>query len=347
MNPDETGISAAQGPRLPEALSADAVAVYLQALVDGWFSLDAAVEVTGLDQGAVAHCRDELLAHYLLQVASAGDARLLPVHPELAAARLAEPLEQTIRACRTAVDGTRERLLRLLPAYLGRSGSGPVSGGLEIVTEPAEAQLMIDQYLAKCSRDLMTMQPSGHRDPVTTRRFLPGDCAKRGVRVRMIYQHTTRTQSGMRSCLCAMAEAGAEVRTADQLAEWLFLFDREVAVIPRRGQAHQPPGAVVVHEPALVAFLCALFDQFWMASLPFHAEGPGYQNASDDLKRSLLKLLAQGLKDEVVARRLGMSVRTCRRHIAALMRELGAESRFEAGVRAAQLGLLRREGVDY
>ncbi|WP_042416067.1 helix-turn-helix transcriptional regulator [Streptacidiphilus anmyonensis] len=331
-------------PQLPAPLSPDAVAIYMQALAEGEFLPESAAEVTGLTDDGIALCRDELLAHCLLQRVSGADDRLVPVNPELAATRLAQPLEETIRNYRTAVDGTRERLLQLMPAYLGRTISGPATGGLEIITDPAEVQLLINQAANKCSRDLMTVQPGGKRDPGTLQRTLPLDLsiAQRGVRFRMLYQHTTRTQLSMRSYVSAMVESGAEIRTVDQLPERMFIFDREVAFIPKRSQANQPPGAVVVREPVLTSFLCALFEQFWIASTPFLVEGPGYQNVSDDLRRSLLELLAQGLKDEVVARRLGMSVRTCRRHISALMQELGAESRFEAGVRAAQLGLLKQ-----
>lgn len=37
------------------------------------------------------------------------------------------------------------------------------------------------------------------------------------------------------------------------------------------------------------------------------------------------------MKDEMIARRLGMSLRTCRKHIAESMETLGASSRFQAG----------------
>lgn len=335
-------------PQPPAPLSADAVAIYRRALVDGEFLWDGAAEVTGLDKDGLTQCRDELVAHFLLQPSPSGDLRLQPVNPEFAAAKLAEPFEDAIRAARSAADTTRERLLQLMPAYLGRTVSGPVPGGLEIVSDPAEVQLMINNAASGCTRDLMTVQPGGRRSPAQLESSLPLDLtiARRGVRFRMIYQHTTRTQLSMRSYVSAMVEAGAEIRTADQLPDILFIVDREIAFIPKRTHPDQKPGALVVREPVLISFLCALFEQFWITSTPFLDEGPGYQNASDDLKRSVLELLAQGLKDEVVARRLGMSVRTCRRHIAALMQELGAESRFEAGVRAAQLGLLKREGVD-
>ena len=54
----------------------------------------------------------------------------------------------------------------------------------------------------------------------------------------------------------------------------------------------------------------------------------------------LLALMAAGLKDEVVARRLGLSLRTVRRRIAQLMRELDADTRFQAGIEAARRGWL-------
>ncbi|GAA2740301.1 helix-turn-helix transcriptional regulator [Kitasatospora cinereorecta] len=55
-----------------------------------------------------------------------------------------------------------------------------------------------------------------------------------------------------------------------------------------------------------------------------------------DRERDLLVLLAQGLTDDVVAKRLCVSVRTERRMVAELMRRLGASGRFEAGVKAVR-----------
>lgn len=50
--------------------------------------------------------------------------------------------------------------------------------------------------------------------------------------------------------------------------------------------------------------------------------------------------LSVGLKDVAAARELGMSVRTYRRHVAEIMQRLNAISRFRAGVRAMELGLI-------
>jgi DNA-binding NarL/FixJ family response regulator len=44
----------------------------------------------------------------------------------------------------------------------------------------------------------------------------------------------------------------------------------------------------------------------------------------------------------VAARELNVSLRTYRRHVAEILRELGASSRFQAGARAVELGLMQK-----
>ena len=52
-----------------------------------------------------------------------------------------------------------------------------------------------------------------------------------------------------------------------------------------------------------------------------------------------IEAAAAGLTDEAAARRLGTSLRTYRRRVAELMAAFEAGSRFQAGVRAGELGL--------
>jgi DNA-binding NarL/FixJ family response regulator len=71
------------------------------------------------------------------------------------------------------------------------------------------------------------------------------------------------------------------------------------------------------------------------------ATDPGHKRSAPAAEDAhLLALMAAGLKDEVVARRLGLSLRTVRRRIANLMDELGADTRFQAGLEAARRGWL-------
>jgi DNA-binding NarL/FixJ family response regulator len=57
-------------------------------------------------------------------------------------------------------------------------------------------------------------------------------------------------------------------------------------------------------------------------------------------RQAVLELMMLGAKDESIARQLGVSLRTVRRRIADLMDELGAATRFQAGMEAARRGLL-------
>ena len=59
-----------------------------------------------------------------------------------------------------------------------------------------------------------------------------------------------------------------------------------------------------------------------------------------DERGAVLELLMLGSKDESISRQLGISLRTVRRRVAELMDELGAGTRFQAGVESARRGLL-------
>ena len=59
-----------------------------------------------------------------------------------------------------------------------------------------------------------------------------------------------------------------------------------------------------------------------------------------DQRRMLLGLLAAGLTDEAIGRQLGWHPRTVQRHVRRLMTELGAQTRFQAGLQAARRGWL-------
>src|SRR2546430_2156592 len=79
--------------------------------------------------------------------------------------------------------------------------------------------------------------------------------------------------------------------------------------------------------------LVKLFDGLWARALPLHPPGDGQR--SGPLAQRLITLLLSGLTDEAIAHQLGLSHRTVQRRVAALMAELGAHTRFQAGVQAA------------
>ena len=135
-----------------------------------------------------------------------------------------------------------------------------------------------------------------------------------------------------------MAVDGGEVRiTAEELNETI-LIDNRVAILAG-DQSHGRRGYSVVTVPEVVQGVASLFGAAWRSARP-----PADWDADLADLRSfaprVLEWLASGGKDETAARALGLSVRTYRRRVAALMTALGATSRFQAGVRAREVGLI-------
>ncbi|HEU5469798.1 MAG TPA: DNA-binding response regulator [Actinophytocola sp.] len=135
-----------------------------------------------------------------------------------------------------------------------------------------------------------------------------------------------------------MAGLGAQVRiTSDEINETI-LIDRRVAILAG-DTAHGPRSFTVVRLPDVVAAVGSLFDAAWRAATELDA----YDAQFGELRRlapRILELLGSGCKDETAARTLSLSVRTYRRRVAELMTALGATSRFQAGARARELGLV-------
>ncbi len=129
---------------------------------------------------------------------------------------------------------------------------------------------------------------------------------------------------------------GEQFRLLDHPPLTLVLFDRAVAVIPvDRDDVSR--GALFLRSPSLIQPMAALFDLAWEVARPFLDEPVEQRGRRDTV---LLGLLSTGLQDEAIARQLRLGVRTVRRDIARLLDELGARSRFEAGVLAARRGWL-------
>lgn len=130
-----------------------------------------------------------------------------------------------------------------------------------------------------------------------------------------------------------------EVRVADAELEETLLVDSRTAYV--RPDPERPGRAGSVVEDSLtVQAVELLFAGAW-------ANGVGladYPRLTGRLcprsARRILECLRTGHTDEVAAREMKVSLRTYRRYVAEVMRELGASSRFQAGVRAVELGLL-------
>ncbi|MEV4468650.1 LuxR C-terminal-related transcriptional regulator [Nonomuraea sp. NPDC049504] len=165
------------------------------------------------------------------------------------------------------------------------------------------------------------------------------DAQKRNLlTVRAVVPVFTLSDPGVRDQLTNVIEAGGEVRTLDRVPSWFMTAGSETAGLPACWGGNLPDHAYnfyLVRTPVIVGVLSTLFTELWARAQPL----PWAPRA--DGVRQVLRLAAQGLCDDSIARQLGVSVRTVRARWADAMTELGAQSRFRAGVEAARRGWLR------
>ncbi|MGW6454927.1 LuxR C-terminal-related transcriptional regulator [Streptomyces sp. NPDC055078] len=126
---------------------------------------------------------------------------------------------------------------------------------------------------------------------------------------------------------------GAEARVSENVPGWLVIFDRKTALIPA-DQSNPRSGSIMIRNPVVVNSLRSVFTTVWLSAVPLDSTATTALNVRD---REILRLMNSGLTDSAGARTLNISLRTYRRHVADIMRTLGAESRFQAGVAAHRL----------
>ncbi|MFD7033102.1 hypothetical protein ACFWAR_34270 [Streptomyces sp. NPDC059917] len=315
---------------------------YRNAVLLGRFVREEMAAALGVTIEKAASVEQRLASLNLLRPMPGEPNLLVPVSPDAAAADLVGPTENHIRDLQQSVTDVRTRMRSLLPAYFESRQQRNQAEAFDVISDVDVLQAMLDEWGDKCRTEVLSAQPGGSRPPnlLATARPKILERLHRGVRIRHLYQHTVRGDLATTAYIQAVTEGGAEVRTTDELIDRVVIYDREVAFLPEQHVVGRQPGAVVVREPTLVAFLCKVYEHLWAGATKFTPGSADSAEITDDVKRSIIRLMAQGYKDELVARRLGMSVRTCRRYISQVMLDVDATSRFQAGVNIVLSGLL-------
>lgn len=159
-----------------------------------------------------------------------------------------------------------------------------------------------------------------------------------GRRIRKLYQPGMLLDADTARHLRSAERAGAGIRiTQDDLNETIVLDRRIVILAGDRVDGQR--GYSVITRPEIVQGVCSLLEAAWRAGTELAVYDARIAEIRP-LAPRILELLASGCKDETAARTLGLSLRTYRRRVAELMSALGASSRFQAGSRARDLGLV-------
>ncbi|MGP4013172.1 LuxR C-terminal-related transcriptional regulator [Streptomyces sp. 4N124] len=263
---------------------------------------------------------------------------LVPTSPQEVMTRLLRGVYDEVSASQRRVGSVVaavERFAGLGPRLASVSAEGT---SIRVLDGLSRIQAAMDEATEACTSEVLTVQPGGIRPEHELTEGLHRALALRGrgVRMRDLYTHVARHGQGLLNYLELMGDA-VEARTLDEVIDRLILFDRTVAFIPANADRTL---ALELRHPALVQYLVTVFERLWRLAIPVTAALPdtGIEGISHR-EQSIAALLAEGHQDAVIAERLGISVRTCRAHIARLSETLGAASRTQLGVRIAQVGL--------
>ncbi|MGW8500105.1 helix-turn-helix transcriptional regulator [Streptomyces sp. CLCI03] len=204
--------------------------------------------------------------------------------------------------------------------------------GIEAVREA------IDRLTFFARAEVLTTEPVGviSEESIAVSRPINMRLLRRGVRLRMTMGSAILQDEATLAYMRDLVQHGAEVRVSQHPIERMIIVDRSAALTPI-DPTRTPLGALLVREHGLVATLVTLFERMWAAAEELPSEDA---DMPSPIERKILTMLREADKDETAARRLGVSVRTYRKHLALIMRRLGAANRVEAALLAHEKGWL-------
>lgn len=245
-----------------------------------------------------------------------------------------------------------ERLRMSADQLAGRLMSGSPSapeGGIEVVTGLKEIGERAEYLLASAEREVAILDRppyvKGPRGEPLGDEGSPTPCLdiesllNRGVEVRTVLDRNGLGHPGRMRSLTALVEQGLRARVATAVPTKLIAVDRRITLLPPADAADPTASALVIGDALLGNALVPLFETVWERATPLGGSGSSC-GSLPTAQKELLGLLAAGLKDEAIARRLGVHVHTARRRISRLLETLGAETRFQAGAQATLRGWL-------
>jgi len=239
-------------------------------------------------------------------------ARYTPAVPEAAAELLALRKQE-------AIVQARLNAAILTDEFRSRREAGPFT---VIRGQQAMAQRFYQAQQTAQSEVLVLDKPPYVVLPIEPRRAY-------GVTYRTIYDMASLVEPAE---IAAARTAVPSCRMLREVPLKLVLADRRTGLV-QTGQE-----LIEIGPSSLLDALLRLFELLWQQATslsPSSSEGP---LSFED--QQLLALAAAGLTDQAIARRVGVAQRTVERRMQRILKALDATTRFQAGLRAGQRGLL-------
>ncbi len=311
----------------------EAIGLYEQVLAEGGLAADD----PRLEDGASLRRAFDLLVELGLLQLDATRKTWRPLEPSNAQSRVVTPLGN--EGARLLEESARWASAFSHLAQSWRRSPAASESGPFLYLHGEAINPYLTTLVSEAQEELLTAQPQATRSAKTVAEAAVRDVAalKRGLTMRTLYQHSARRHPATHKYVATVTEHGAEVRTLDEFFNRMIVVDRRVALIPA---ADSLATAVVVREPAIVAYLVDVFERAFARGRPFASAGQSVTKEIASEQRSMtIRMLIEGHADAVSAKRLGVSPRTYAGYVAELKEEYDAETRFQLGYTMGTLGI--------
>ncbi len=295
---------------------------------------DAELVAHGYDQAAIEHATRALQSLGLLRPAGAGAWEALP--PDIALPALAGRYEMRAATTRALSDelGRVYRQARRHPTeepgVVALRSLQELQEAFERVVAAAEHEVIGFRDNSPWTAYILGRDPARHQG-----RWLSAQ--GRPLRLRTTYDPVVLELPQATEVLAARTGSGEVSRFVRGLPFSVVVADTSAAVIDLTSFDSSGQGCLLIHDRRFVLALAGLVEMVWRQGTPMTLDGAATIDAQS---RLILSMLGAGATDSTIAARLGVSQRTVERKMRALMEQLGAATRFQAGVLAAHRGWL-------
>lgn len=258
------------------------------------------------------------------------------IPPDIALPALASQYE--LRAAMTrALSGELSRI------YRGARQRALTDDGVLVLSSLQEVQDATEQIEASAEQELVGF----HNDSPRTAYRFSTDPATRPMRringigrplaVRTTYDTALLELPRAGQVLQRRSASGEDCRFLRGLPFSAIVADTSAALVDITAFDSSGKGCLWVRDRRLVLAIASLAEMLWRMGTPMAEEG---LESVDEQSRAILSLLAGGATDAMIAGQTGISQRTVERKVRTMLEQLGASTRFQAGVQAARRGWL-------
>ncbi|MFE5591505.1 LuxR C-terminal-related transcriptional regulator [Streptomyces sp. NPDC056549] len=183
----------------------------------------------------------------------------------------------------------------------------------------------IEESVSRATTEVLTAQPGYRKRPVidsATQR--DSDLLQRGVRMQILYHASTRTNPHIQDYTTAMQGGGAEIRVLHGPFPQIIIIDgREAFIRNVASRDEDDHSGWRVQDLAAVSYMREAYLLDWMRADPWDDAGRPTEGWLTARQRTILRLLAEGVEQVHIGKKIGVSERTVGGELAGLRGQLG------------------------